>query len=222
VPYTSNIQTKEEKAAYANIIGALRESKSMSATSTFKAVGGWWHQHAHGTNRSIERTRASCAILQAVEKKSRREAIKTAKIKQITAGALITPPLNCADGTTALPASLKALAAVGMDFAETRFDLQADEDGAWNEVDPTLADEEQFDGRRYPRRRWTAPDLGSGVQVADRSTCSCPTGEVTLMSVRLFKSATCPGRSNRGVIELPVARGKDPTKRPKSSVKLFH
>jgi hypothetical protein len=154
VPYTPIKETKEEKALYANIIArALRESKSMSATLTFDTMEGWWHQHAHGTNKIYRKNPEHLAqyYKQWRKKKSRREAIKTAKADRITAALEYTPTvLNCATvrAPTALPARQGApMAADGNDFAETRFDLpEADDDESMGmEVDPTLADEEQLD-----------------------------------------------------------------------------
>jgi hypothetical protein len=128
VSYTP-IMTKEEKALYANFIArALRESKSMSATSAFNAMEGWWHLHAHGTNKIYRKNPEHLAqyYKQWRMKKSRREAIKTAKANGIIAALEYTPTvLNCA--TVMVPTALPARQ--GDDFPETRFDLpEASED----------------------------------------------------------------------------------------------
>jgi hypothetical protein len=109
VPYMP-IKTKEEKALYTNLIArALRESKSMSATSTFNVMEGWWHLHAHGTNKIYRKNPYHLAqyYKQWRKKNSRCEAIKTAKADGIIAALEYTPTvLNCA--TVMVPIALPA------------------------------------------------------------------------------------------------------------------
>ena len=237
VPYTP-IQTKDEQALYRNLIArALRESKSMSATATFNTMKGWWHQHAHGANKIYRKNPEHLAqyYKQWRKKKSRREAIKTAKAAGITAALEYTPPvLNCATvmAPTALPARQGApIAAGGNDFAETRFDLpEADDDESMGmEVDPTLAaslaDEEQLDedisvpeerpDSHRPRVLFVTSRRGRG-RVVPAAAPPARRGR-TCQVANCSNPAACPGKTYRGsCLSLPVA-DRTQRKRPKSS-----
>jgi hypothetical protein len=235
VPYTP-IKTKEEKTLYANLIArALRESKSMSATATFNTMEGWWQKHAHGTNKIYRKNPEHLAqyYKQWRKKKSRREAIKTAKADGITAALEYTPPvLNYPTvmAPTALPARQGApVAADGNDFAETRFDLpEADDDESMRmEVDLTLADEEQLDENisileerpDSPRpREFVTSRRGRGRGRVVPAAAPPARRARTCQVANCSNPTACPGRSNRGNCQsLPVA-DRTQRKRPKSSV----
>jgi hypothetical protein len=120
VPYTPIKETKEEKALCTNIITGSTGEQIDECNLTFDTMEGWWHQH--GITRSIERTRASCAIYkQWRREESRREAIKTAKADRIPAALKYTPTvLNCTVRAPQHSQLVKApMAAVGMIFAES-------------------------------------------------------------------------------------------------------
>jgi hypothetical protein len=209
----------------------------MSATATFNTMEGWWHHHADGTNKIYRKNPEHLAqyYKQWRKKKSRREAIKTAKADGITAALEYTPPvLNCA--TVMAPTALRArqgapVAADGNDFAETRFDLpEADDDESMRmEVDPTLADEEQLvdedisvleerpDSPR-PRVLFVTSRRGRG-RVVPAAAPPARRGR-TCQVANCSNPATCPGKSNRGgCLSVPEA-DRTQRKRPKSSVPI--
>jgi hypothetical protein len=110
VPYTPIKETKEEKALYANIIArALREQIDECNFNIRHYGGGGTSMHMEPT-RSIERTQSILRIYkQWRKKKSRREAIKTAKADSHCIGI----HANCAqlchcEGTYSTPSSSRS------------------------------------------------------------------------------------------------------------------
>jgi hypothetical protein len=131
----------------------------MSATSTFDH--GWWHQHAHGTNKIYRKNPEHLAMYkQWRREESRREAIKTAKPIE----SLLHWNTNCAHcatvrAPTALPAR-QELYGCGMILQDA---IRSSGGGRRRkrgmEVDPTLADEEQLDEDISILEEGPAPDL---------------------------------------------------------------
>jgi hypothetical protein len=177
--------------------------------SHYGRVGG---TSTHGTNKIYRKNRASCTNVQAVEKKkkSRREAIKTAKAKPIesllhhccigiqTVLHCATVGAGCSSGSLWLRMGMILQNAIRSSGGGRRRKHGM-------EVDPTLADEEQLDEDIVSSKRGPdSPDLGI-CNESSRSPTVVPAAAPPARrgprakSLTLFKSY-CPGRSNREVV----------------------
>jgi hypothetical protein len=97
-------------------------------SATFDTMEGWWHQHAHGTTRSIERTQSILRNVHSGERR-RRVGVRQSRQRKPIESLLHGIHANCEWAPTALPARQGALAADGMICRDAIRSSGADDDG---------------------------------------------------------------------------------------------